>query len=52
MIVLSKLNNIILNCLEKEVLSQFISLLLQNEEELKYDSRALAIVMLPIWFFP
>lgn len=40
--VLSKLNNIILNCLEEEALSQFFSLLLQKEEELKYDSRILA----------
>lgn len=42
MMVLSKLNNIILNCLEEEALSQFFSLLLQKEEELKYDSRILA----------
>ena len=50
MIVLSKLNNIILNWLEKEVLSNFFSLLLPNEEELKYDRRALAIVMLSLHF--
>lgn len=51
MIVLSILNNIILNCLEKEVLLQFFLLLLQNEEELKY-TKALAFVKLPFWFFP